>query len=243
MRAQGAEGADGNARLTGAVGLVLLVALFLEGLTLLEVSDLITLHVFLGLLLIPPTTLKIASTAYRFFRYYTHSPVYVSHGPPHPVLRMTAPLVIIFTGAVLASGVALLVVGPEHPGLILTAHKASFILWFAAMALHVLGHLKEAVLLSRWDWLPRADHARPRGKGLRRGLSRHRWSPGSPWAQRCCPSPRPGTTATTRASGTITPWSSCGTRARTGQPPAGMRDRRNLPPQTAASPLLLEAFA
>jgi len=170
MRAQGAEGADGNARLTGSVGLVLLVALFLEGLTLLEVSDLLTLHVFLGLLLIPPTVLKIASTAYRFFRYYTHSPAYVSHGPPHPLLRMTAPLLIALTAAVLATGVALLVVGPEHPGLILTAHKASFILWFAAMALHVLGHLKEAVLLSRWDWLPRADHARPRGKGLRRGL-------------------------------------------------------------------------
>jgi len=170
MREQGAEGADGNARLTGSVGLVLLVALFLEGITLLEVDDLIPLHVFLGLLLIPPTALKIASTAYRFFRYYTHSPVYVRHGPPHPVLRMTAPLLVIFTGAVLASGVALLVVGPEQPGLILTAHKASFVLWFATMALHVLGHLKEAVLLSRWDWMPRADRARPRGKGLRRGL-------------------------------------------------------------------------
>ena len=170
MRAQGAEGADGNARLTGSVGLVLLLALFLEGITVLDVSGLITLHIFLGLLLIPPTVLKIASTGYRFFRYYTHSPVYVSHGPPHPVLRMTAPLLIIFTVAVLATGVALLVVGPEQPGLIMTAHKASFILWFGAMALHVLGHLKEAVVLSRWDWLPRADRARPRGKGLRRGL-------------------------------------------------------------------------
>lgn len=170
MHEQGAEGADGNARLTRSAGLVLLVALFLEGITLLEVSDLIALHIFLGLLLIPPTALKIASTAYRFFRYYTHSPAYVSHGPPHPVLRMTAPLLIVFTAAVLATGVALLVVGPERPGLNPAAHKASFILWFAAMALHVLGHLKEVVVLRRRDWLPRADRARPRGRGLRRGL-------------------------------------------------------------------------
>jgi hypothetical protein len=170
MREQGAEGADGNARLTGATGVVLLVVLFAEGITLLEVRQLITPHIFLGLLLIPPTTLKVASTAYRFFRYYTHDPAYVRHGPPHPLLRWTAPLLIFFTGAVLATGTALLVVGPEQPGLMLTAHKASFAVWFALTALHVLGHVKEAVVLSRWDWWPRADRARPGGKGLRRGL-------------------------------------------------------------------------
>jgi hypothetical protein len=30
--------------------------------------------------------------------------------------------------------------------------------------------VREAVVLSGWDWWPRADRARPRGKGLRRGL-------------------------------------------------------------------------
>jgi hypothetical protein len=170
MREQGAEGADGNARLTGATGVVLLIVLFAEGITLLEVRQLITLHIFLGLLLIPPTALKLASAGYRFFRYYTHNPTYVRHGPPHPLLRWTAPLLVFFTGAVLATGAALLLVAPEQPGLMLTAHKASFVAWFAFMALHVLGHVKEAVVLSRWDWWPRADRARPRGKGLRRGL-------------------------------------------------------------------------
>jgi hypothetical protein len=170
MFEQGAEGADGNARLTGAVGLVLLVALFLEGITVLQVRSLITLHIFLGLLLIPPTVLKIASTFYRFVRYYSHSPSYLRHGPPPPLLRWTAPLLIIFTGAILASGVALLAVSPERPGLLLTAHKFSFVVWFALMALHVLGHVKDALVLSRWDWWPRADRSRPRGKGQRRGL-------------------------------------------------------------------------
>ena len=170
MREQGAEGADGNARLTGTVGLVLLVVLFLEGITVLQVRSLITLHIFLGLLLIPPTALKVASTSYRFVRYYRRSPSYVRHGPPYPLLRWTGPLLIISTGAILATGVALLAVGPERPGLLLTVHKLSFVLWFALMALHVLGHVKEALVLSRWDWWPRADRARPRGKGQRRGL-------------------------------------------------------------------------
>src|SRR5674476_887369 len=145
MREQGAEGADGNARLTAAVGLVLLVALFLEGITVLQVRSLITLHIFLGLLLIPPTALKVASTSYRFVRYYSRSPSYVRHGPPPPLLRWTAPLLIVFTGAILATGVALLTVSPERPGLLLTAHRFSFVVWFALMALHVLGHVKDAL--------------------------------------------------------------------------------------------------
>jgi len=170
---QGAEGADGNARLTGAAGLVLLVVLFVEGVTILEVRQLITLHIFVGLLLIPPTALKLGSTTYRFVRYYTKSPSYVRHGPPPPLLRWSAPLLILFTGAVLLSGVALMVVGPDRPGRLLSVHKASFVIWFALMALHVLGHLKDAVVFSRRDWWPRADRAAsrgPRGKGRRRGL-------------------------------------------------------------------------
>ena len=175
MTEEGAEGADGNARLTGAVGLVLLVVRFIEGITLLEVRQLITLHIFVGLMLIPPTVLKFGSTFYRFVRYYTHTPSYVRHGPPHPLLRWTAPLLVIFTGTVLLSGVALLVLGPDQPGLVLSAHKASFIGWFALMALHVLGHIKDALVLSRRDWWRRADRARPRveappGRGQRGGL-------------------------------------------------------------------------
>jgi len=175
QRAEGAQGADGNARLTGAVGVVLLALLLVEGVTILQVRHLITLHIFVGLLLIPPTALKLGSTVYRFARYYTHTPSYVRHGPPPPLLRWTAPLLVIFTGAVLLTGVALLVVGPEGSRQVLGLHKASFIIWFALMALHVLGHLKDALVLSARDWWPRAGHSRPkvpapRGKGRRGGL-------------------------------------------------------------------------
>jgi hypothetical protein len=167
---QGATGADGNARLTGAVGIVLLVILFVEGITILRVRQLITLHIFIGLVLIGPALLKLASTFYRFVRYYTSSPNYVRHGPPPLLLRWTAPLLIIVTVVLLGTGVALLAVAPSRPGLILKAHQASFVIWFALMVVHVLGHIKEAVVLSRWDWWPGADRARPRGKGQRRGL-------------------------------------------------------------------------
>jgi hypothetical protein len=202
----GAEGADGNARLTGALGVVLLVALFVEGVTILEVRQLITLHIFVGLLLIPPTALKLGSTFYRFVRYYTRTPSYVRHGPPAPLLRWSAPLLIIFTGAVLLTGVALLVVGPDRPGLVLSAHKASFIIWFALMVLHVLGHLKDAVVLSGRDWWPRAGRARPRdetppGKGQRGGLVVAALVAGAVLAVALLPAASPWTTRPIRHDG------------------------------------------
>lgn len=167
---EGSDGADGNARLTGAVGMVLIVVLFVEGITILQIRQLITLHIFIGLVLIGPAVLKLASTFYRVGRYYTNNPDYVRHGPPPPLLRWSAPLLVISTVALLGTGVALLAVAPSRPGLILTAHQASFVIWFALMVVHVLGHIKDAVVLSRRDWWPGADHAGPRRNGQRRGL-------------------------------------------------------------------------
>ena len=43
------------------------------------------------------------------------------------------------TLALFATGVALAVVGPGG-GVVLGLHKASFVVWFGAMSLHVLGH-------------------------------------------------------------------------------------------------------
>ena len=55
-------GTDGNERLTGSAGATLLVLLAAEGLTVLSLGSLLSLHVFLGVMLIPPVALKIAST-------------------------------------------------------------------------------------------------------------------------------------------------------------------------------------
>ena len=47
-------GADGNARLTALTALVLLLLLAAEGATIPFIGSLLTPHIFLGVLLIPP---------------------------------------------------------------------------------------------------------------------------------------------------------------------------------------------
>jgi hypothetical protein len=49
-------------------------------------------------------------------------------------------VVVLTTVTLLATGVALIVVGPGR-GLVLNLHKASFVVWVAALGAHVLGHL------------------------------------------------------------------------------------------------------
>jgi hypothetical protein len=98
---------------------------------------------FLGILLIPPVALKMASTGYRFIRYYTADPRYRRKGPPPPALRLLAPIVVVSTVAVFASGVALLLLGPSSRGSLLLIHKVTFIVWAAATAIHVLAHLPD----------------------------------------------------------------------------------------------------
>ena len=72
---------------------MLLILLAVEGLTILRVGRLLTLHFFLGMLLLGPVALKAGSVIYRFARYYSGSA------------------------------------------------RASFILWFCAMTIHVLAYL------------------------------------------------------------------------------------------------------
>lgn len=136
-------GTAGNERLTAATGILLVLLLAVIGVTLLRLSSLISVHLFVGLLLIPPIALKLASTGYRFMRYYTSDPAYRKRGAPPLLLRVSAPVVVASTIAVLATGVALLFVGPESPGILRELHKLSFIVWVAFTALHVLGHLPD----------------------------------------------------------------------------------------------------
>lgn len=136
-------GTAGNERLTATAGLLLVLPLAVIGVTLLRLRTLISVHLFVGLLLIPPIALKMASTGYRFMRYYTSNPVYRKRGAPPIVLRASAPVVVASTLVVLGTGVALLFVGPPSAGILREAHKLSFIVWVAFTALHVLGHLPD----------------------------------------------------------------------------------------------------
>jgi hypothetical protein len=134
-------GIDGNERLTSMTGVVLIVLLAVLGVTILRIGQLIWLHLFLGLLLLGPLVVKLASTGYRFARYYTRNAIYRQKGPPHVLLRMIAPLVVVTSAVVFASGILLLVDGPGSRDRFLLLHKASFIVWLAFTGLHVLGHV------------------------------------------------------------------------------------------------------
>jgi hypothetical protein len=134
-------GTEGNEQLTTITGVVLIVLLAVLGVTILRIHQLIGVHLFVGLLLLGPVALKLASTGYRFLRYYTRDPAYREKGPPPAALRLLAPGVVATTVVVFASGIVLMFLGPAHRQSWLLIHKASFILWLGLTGVHVLGHL------------------------------------------------------------------------------------------------------
>jgi hypothetical protein len=138
-----AGGTEGNERLTVQTGALLFVLLAVLGVTIVRIGQLLWLHLFLGLLLIGPVVLKLASTGYRFLRYYTADPAYSRKGPPPQLLRLLAPLLALSTVAVFATGVALLAIGPSSRDMLLLWHKVSFFVWLAVAVLHMVGHLPE----------------------------------------------------------------------------------------------------
>ena len=142
------DGAGGNTRITSTTGMLLLVVLALEGVTLLSVRQMITLHIFVGVLLLGPVLLKSGTTAYRAVRYYGRTPAYQRKGPPHPLLRVLGPFVILSSLALLGTGVTLIFVGDQPGGWLLTAHQTCFWIWLVLMAVHLLGHLWEAMIVS-----------------------------------------------------------------------------------------------
>ena len=150
-----AGGTDGNERLTVLTGGLLVLLTAAVGVTIIRIGQLMWLHLFLGLVLIGPVVLKLASTGYRFVRYYTHDPAYRRKGPPMPLLRGLAPLVVLATLALFSTGVALLFAGRQTGLPLGLLHKVSFIAWIALVALHVLGHLPEILRA-----LPRARRTR-----------------------------------------------------------------------------------
>jgi hypothetical protein len=147
-------GVEGNERLTAATGVVLVVLLAVEGVTIVFLRPLLSVHVFVGMMLVPPVALKLAATGWRFARFYARSPDYVRKGPPHPLLRLAvAPTVVLSTLLLFGSGIALLVMGPAG-GIVLGLHKASFVIWFVATGAHLLAHVLKLPRIASADWRP-----------------------------------------------------------------------------------------
>jgi hypothetical protein len=155
----GTGGPAGNARLTAWIGLLLLPLFAAELVTLLSLEGLLSWHIAIGVILIPPALVKTASTGWRILRYYTGTVVYRQAGPPPLVLRVVGPLVVLTTLALLGTGLLLLLVGPSGAFTplvtvagqrisVLTLHQASTLAWTVATGLHVLGRLVPAVQLT-----------------------------------------------------------------------------------------------
>lgn len=164
-------GADGNERLTAATGAVLLVLFAVEGFTILSIHRMLTLHFFAGMLLVGPAALKVCSTCYRFARYYLGDRAYRCKGPPAPLLRVLGPFVVLTTVGVLGTGVALAFAGPGDRSW-LFLHKASFVLWFFVMTVHVLVYVWRLPRLLAAD-LPGSAVSRARERLAGRGM---RWA-------------------------------------------------------------------
>jgi MFS family permease len=138
LRGLFAGGSAANEQLTAVVAAVLLPLLAAEGATLLSIRSLLTVHAFVGMLLIPVVALKLASTGWRLLRHYRGDADYVLRGPPHATIRfLVAPVVVAATLLLFGTGVALLAVD-EREGALVGLHKASFVVWFGALSLHVL---------------------------------------------------------------------------------------------------------
>jgi hypothetical protein len=123
------------------VGAALLLVLAVEGATLLRITSLLTVHAFVGMLLIPIVALKLAAAGWRMVRYYRGSQEYVRRGPPQLLMRvLVAPVVVISTIVLFGTGVALLALDRTQ-GTLVGLHKASFVVWLPATGIHVLAHL------------------------------------------------------------------------------------------------------
>ncbi len=152
-------GVDGNERLTAMVAALLLLLLFLAGLTVPIAHSQTRLHVFFGVLVIPPVLLKVGSTTWRFVRYYAGSFSYRHKGPPAPILRFLGPIIVVLTLVMLFSGVGLVVWAPASMHAQLSQiHRLSFIAWFVAMTVHVLGHIGETARFAPRDFARRTRY-------------------------------------------------------------------------------------
>jgi hypothetical protein len=130
-----------------------------ELVTLLSLDGLLSWHIAIGVILIPPALVKTASTSWRILRYYAGAEVYRPAGPPPLLLRILGPLVVLTTLDLLGTGLLLLLVGPSEAFTplvtvagqrisVLSLHQASTLAWAVATGLQVLGRLVPAAQLT-----------------------------------------------------------------------------------------------
>jgi hypothetical protein len=156
----------GNERLTALAGAVLFVLMVIEVVSAAILHTLLSIHVFVGILLTGPLVVKLGSTGWRFLRYYTGVPAFVRRGPPHLLLRVLAPLLIVATLLVIGSGIGLVVLGPSHAGSLLSLHGISALILLPLLVIHIFAHTRQIPRLVADDWSNPCAEAAP-GRGWR----------------------------------------------------------------------------
>ena len=151
-RVRGRLNPDGNERLTATVGLVLIVLTLIELATLVfGLGQFLSWHVFVGFVLIPPVLLKLASTGWRFTRYYARHEPYRQKGAPQIEMRLLAPLLVASTVVLFTSGVAMGVLHGHWLSAARRLHGPASVAWMILLGLHVLVYLKRALISSKED--------------------------------------------------------------------------------------------
>jgi hypothetical protein len=147
---------DGNERLTAVAGLTLIVLSGVEYLTLLlGLQHFLSWHVFVGFVLLPPIGLKLASTGWRFMRYYTRNEDYRLKGAPQILMRLLAPLLVAFTILLFGSGVAMGLVHGQALTLARRIHGPAAFCWTLLVGAHILAYLRRALRSAQEELVPR----------------------------------------------------------------------------------------
>jgi hypothetical protein len=131
---------------------------------LLGLQRFLSLHVFVGLVLLPPVALKLASTGWRFTRYYTMAAAYRAKGAPQLVMRLMAPLLVTATIVLFGSGVAMGFLHGHSLRLARQLHGPASVVWMLLVGVHVLVYVKRALVSTKED-------VDPTSRGAVRGAS------------------------------------------------------------------------
>ena len=160
----------GNSRLVAMTGLALLVLLPLPYATALSLEEFWRVHYFSGLLLIPLLAVKLAGTGWRALRYYLGDGGFRADGPPHPMPRITAPILVLSTAVLFLSGVVMLL-GATRFGSWSTIHNGAAVIFTGALGLHLLAHLWDTPAEVAGDVAPARSGASVRVPGSRRRVA------------------------------------------------------------------------
>ena len=151
---------EANARLTGTAGFVILILLTAELVTvLLGAASVLSLHVAIGLIIVPPVLAKLASTTWRIVNYYLGAVAYKDCGPPSTLARVLGPILSLAIVLVLISGIALILGPSSLHRTALMVHKVTFYLALLLIVWHLAMHLSQTLGLAARDWVNRRSAA------------------------------------------------------------------------------------